>query len=80
MKKVILFALILTICGVLHNSVLAQENPEDGSDANVAIYPEDYEGVPRYVVTFIKSSSNTLIRSATAVTVINQSIASVTCK
>ena len=27
MKKVVLFAFILTVCGVLHNSVLAQEKP-----------------------------------------------------
>jgi hypothetical protein len=56
MKNVILFALALAVCGVLHNSVLAQEDP-------------------RYVVTFIKSNNpnNAPIRSATVVTVVNQS-------
>ena len=77
MKKVVLFALVLAICGMLHISVLAQENRDEISDGDVAIAPEDYEGVPRYLVTFIKSSSDTSIRSATVVTVVNQS--SVSC-
>ena len=54
MKKVILFALVLGVCGVLHNSALAQQE------------------VPRYLVTYVKSQGNQP-RSATAVTVINQS-------
>src|SRR5438105_3545271 len=53
MKKVILFALVLAVCGLLHNSVLAQEE--------------------RYLVTYVRSSTLTANRSATAVTVINQS-------
>jgi len=55
MKKVILFALILAVCGVLHNSVLAQERP-------------------RYLVTYVRSAAqDSIIRSATVVTVVNQS-------
>jgi hypothetical protein len=58
MKKIILFALALAVCGVLHNSVLAQE--------------------PRYLVTYMKSQTTDDIRSATVVTVVNQS-KSTTC-
>lgn len=54
MKKVILFALVLAVHGVLLNSVLAQE-------------------IPRYVVTYIRSQTGEGIRSATVVTVFNQS-------
>jgi len=61
MKKVILCALVLAVCEVLLNSVLAQENPNE------------FEGVPRYVVTYISSQTGKGIRSATVVTVINQS-------
>jgi hypothetical protein len=57
MKKVILFALILTVSGVLMNSVLAQEKE-------------------RYLVTHVTSSTSGT-RSATVVTVVNQS--SVSC-
>jgi hypothetical protein len=56
MKKVILFALALAVCGVFHNSVLAQENSD------------------RYLVTYVRSSATSAaIRSATVITVINQS-------
>jgi len=61
MKKVILCALVLAVNGVLVNSVLAQE-------------------VDRYLVTYVRSqigASDQPIRSATAVTVVNQS--SITC-
>jgi hypothetical protein len=54
MKKGILFALVLTVCGVLHNSVLAQQSP-------------------RYLVTYARSQNVGPIRSATVVTVTNQS-------
>jgi hypothetical protein len=53
MKKVMLVTLVLAVCGVLHNSVLAQE--------------------ARYLVTYVSSSTHTAIRSATVVTVVNQS-------
>ena len=53
MKKVMLVTLVLAVCGVLHNSVLAQE--------------------ARYLVTYVSSSTDTAIRSATVVTVVNQS-------
>jgi hypothetical protein len=53
MKKVMLVTLVVAVCGVLHNSVLAQEE--------------------RYLVTYVRSSTNTTIRSATVVTVVNQS-------
>jgi len=55
MKKVILFALVLAVHGVLLNSVLAQQPAQ------------------RYVVTYISSQTGKGIRSATAVTVLNQS-------
>jgi hypothetical protein len=54
MKKVILFALVLAVNGVLLSSVLAQETE-------------------RYLVTYVSSSTLVTIRSATVVTVINQS-------
>ena len=54
MKKVILFALVLAVHGVLLNSALAQDTQ-------------------RYVVTYIRSQTGKGIRSATAVTVLNQS-------
>ena len=54
MKKVMLVTLVLAVCGVLHNSVLAQEQR-------------------RYIVTYVRSQSDTSIRSATVVTVVNQS-------
>ena len=78
MPKVILFVLVVAVCGVFHNSVLAQEDPGDNSHARVAIYPEDYEGRPRYLVTYIRSTrevipANPQILSATAITVVNQS-------
>jgi hypothetical protein len=53
MKRVVLFAVVLAVCGVFHNLVLAQEE--------------------RYLVTHVRSSTLTAIRSGTAVTVINQS-------
>ena len=53
MKKVIIVTLVLGVCGVLHNSVLAQE--------------------ARYLVTYVRSQNAGPIRSATAVTVTNQS-------
>jgi hypothetical protein len=56
-KKVVLVALVLVVCGVLYDSVLAQEKP-------------------RYLVTYVRSLAlqNPLIqRSATVVTVVNQS-------
>jgi hypothetical protein len=59
MKKVILFALVLAVHGVLLNSVLAQE-------------------IPRYLVTYVRSQNVGPIRSATAVTVTNQSSESCT--
>jgi hypothetical protein len=55
MKKVMLVTLVLAVCGVLHNSVLAQETDR------------------RYLVTYVSSSTNVEIRSATVVTVVNQS-------
>jgi hypothetical protein len=76
MKKVILFTLVLAVCSVLHSSVLAQQYPDDSSGANVAIYPEDYEGFPRYLIPYIRSQTGQGIRSATAVTVVNQSTTS----
>jgi hypothetical protein len=54
MKKIILFALVFVVHGVLLNSVLAQE-------------------VNRYLVTYVRSQIDTSIRSATVVTVVNQS-------
>jgi hypothetical protein len=54
MKKVILFALVLVVCGALLTPALAQETP-------------------RYVVTYIRSQTGEGIRSATVVTVVNQS-------
>jgi hypothetical protein len=54
MKKVMLVTLVLAVCGVLHNSVVAQERD-------------------RYLVTYVRSSTNTTLRSATVVTVVNQS-------
>ena len=54
MKKVILFALVLAVHGVLLNAVLAQQTQ-------------------RYVVTYISSQTGKGIRSATTVTVLNQS-------
>jgi hypothetical protein len=59
MKRVILFALVLAVHGVLLNSVLAQE-------------------IPRYLVTYVRSQNVGPIRSATAVTVTNQSSESCT--
>jgi hypothetical protein len=56
MKKGILLTLVLAVCGMLHNSVLAQEN--------------------RYLVTYVRSSVAAGIRSATVVTVVNQSTSS----
>jgi hypothetical protein len=62
MKKVMLVTLVLAVCGVFHSSVLAQETE-------------------RYLVPFVKSSPQssqlTGVRSATMVTVVNQS--SVSC-
>jgi hypothetical protein len=77
MKKVILFALVLAVSGVLLNSVLAQEYPypDESSDTDVAIAPEYYEGVPRYLVTYARSQTGGGIRSATVVTVTNPSSA-----
>jgi hypothetical protein len=72
MKKVTLFALFLTVCGVLYKSVLAQENLGDNSDVDVTI-AEDYEGAPRFLVTHVRSRTGTGLDSATAVTVVNQS-------
>lgn len=60
MKKVVLFAFVLAVCGVFHNSVLAQQLKQ------------------RYLVTYARSAATSTIpiRSATAVTVVNQSFKS----
>jgi hypothetical protein len=74
MKKIRVFALVLVVCGALLTPVLAQERPDSSRDAGAAIPLDAYEGgVNRYLVTYMNSQSTTAIRSATVVTVTNQS-------
>jgi hypothetical protein len=71
MKKIRLLALVLAVCVALITPVLAQEAP-DGSSGPVS--SNDYPGgVNRYLVTYMHSQTRTAIRSATVVTVTNQS-------
>jgi hypothetical protein len=52
--------------------VPAQETPDGGPDASVPVDLYE-EGVHRYLVTYMNSQATTAIRSATVVTVTNQS-------
>jgi hypothetical protein len=74
MKKVILCMLALAICGA-SSIALAQKADDGDSGARASTPPASQLLVARYLVTYLKSHTDPP-RSATVVTVINQSSAS----